>query len=264
MGNMEKRIDDYWSLRAEEFSRYRILDLAGPARMRWHDFFQKALPDCGGRKVRALDCGTGAGFFAFMLAELGCETTGIDYSQSMIDQAEENAAHLHYPPIRFLQMDAQSMTFEDGAFDFIVSRNMTWTVPAPEKVYAEWARLLAPGGIVINFDANYGHMFRIQDETGVTEKMNEKWEQSADKTIGTRPDMIRERNDISRALSITEKVRPQWDVDQLLCLGFDQVSVDMRVASEMYGDVYGQIPRQPAQSGEGPDHRIFCVRGVKL
>ena len=118
MGNMEKRIDDYWSLRAEEFSRYRILDLAGPVRMYWHEFFKKELPDCGGRKVRALDCGTGAGFFAFMLAELGCETTGIDYSRSMIDQAEENAAHLHFPPIRFLQMDAQEMTFEDASFDF--------------------------------------------------------------------------------------------------------------------------------------------------
>ena len=45
MGNMEKRIDNYWSLRAEEFSRYRILDLAGPVRMIWHEFFKKELPD---------------------------------------------------------------------------------------------------------------------------------------------------------------------------------------------------------------------------
>ena len=262
MGNMEKRIDNYWSLRAEEFSRYRILDLAGPVRMIWHEFFKKELPDCGDRKVRALDCGTGAGFFAFMLAELGCETTGIDYSQSMIDQAEENAAHLHFPPIRFLQMDAQEMTFEDASFDFIVSRNMTWTVPAPEKVYAEWARLLAPGGVVINFDANYGHMFRVQDDTGMTEKMNEKWEQSENKSIGTRPDMIRERNDITRELSITEKVRPQWDVDMLLRLGFDQVSVDMKIASEMYKGYYGPMSDRPRDPNE-PDPRIFCVKGIK-
>lgn len=173
--------DRYWSLRAEEFSRYRILDLAGPVRMCWHDFFKKELPDCKGKTVRALDCGTGAGFFAFLLAELGCETTGVDYSQSTVDQAEETSAHLHYPPIRFLRMDAQDMPFADNSFDFIVSRNMTWTVPAPEKVYREWARLLAPGGVVINFDANYGYIFRMQDDTGVTEKTTITGSRAAEK-----------------------------------------------------------------------------------
>ena len=52
MGNMEKRIDDYWSLRAEEFSRYRILDLAGPVRMYWHEFFKKELPELYSRYTK--------------------------------------------------------------------------------------------------------------------------------------------------------------------------------------------------------------------
>ena len=105
-------------------------------------------------------------------------------------------------------------------------------------------------------------MFRVQDDSGLTEKMNEKWEQSENKTIETRPDMIRERNDITRELSITEKVRPQWDVDMLLRLGFDQVSVDMKIASEMYKGYYGPVSDRPRDPNE-PDPRIFCVKGIK-
>ena len=61
---MEKRIDKYWSMRAEEFSRFRLVDLASPIRLSWHEFFKKEFSDVGKRPVRALDCGTGAGFFA--------------------------------------------------------------------------------------------------------------------------------------------------------------------------------------------------------
>ena len=264
MEKMETRIDNYWSLRAEEFSRFRLLDLASPMRTAWTKFFRQELPQRGDRPIRALDCGTGAGFFAFMLAELGCETTGIDYSHDMVQQAEQNAKLLHYPPVTFLQMDAQEMTFSDESFDFIVSRNMTWTVPAPEKVYQQWFRLLAPGGVVINFDANYGHMFRRQDDSGVTERNNAAWEKSDFKTIGTRPDMIRERNDITRELSITQQVRPQWDVDLMLQLGFDRVSVDMRVAGDITAGFNGGAFEMPKKEAGEPDHRIFCVKGVKL
>ncbi len=86
MEKMETRIDNYWSLRAEEFSRFRLLDLASPMRTAGTKFFRQELPQRGDRPIRALDCGTGAGFFAFMLAELGCETTGIDYSHDMVQQ----------------------------------------------------------------------------------------------------------------------------------------------------------------------------------
>lgn len=40
MSTIEKRIDNYWALRAEEFSRNRILELAGPDRTFWHNFFK--------------------------------------------------------------------------------------------------------------------------------------------------------------------------------------------------------------------------------
>ena len=263
--NMQERINTYWSKRAEEFSHFRLLDLAGPQRMVWRDIISQHLPKKEG-PIRALDTGTGAGFYAFLLAEFGCETTGIDYSDEMIAQAEANAAMLHFPPVRFLQMDAQSMGFEDESFDFIISRNVTWTVPEPEKVYAEWFRLLSPGGVVLNIDANYGYVFKKADESGWTEKQNAKWESSEQKLIGTRPDMVNERNDIAKQLSIASQERPQWDLNLMLHLGFREVSA----RANFMELVFPNAPKPPVNAEspfsldkDAPDTRIFMVKGVK-
>ena len=48
----------------------------------------------------------------------------------------------------------------------------------------------------------------------------------------------------------------------LLRLGFDQVSVDMKIASEMYKGYYGPMSDRPRDPNE-PDSRIFCVKGIK-
>lgn len=263
---MQERINTYWSKRAEEFSHFRLLDLAGPQRMVWRDIISQHLPKKEG-KIRALDTGTGAGFYAFILAELGCETTGIDYSQDMIDQANANAEMLHFPPVMFIQMDAQKMDFEDESFDFIISRNVTWTVPEPEKIYAEWFRLLAPGGVVVNIDANYGYVFKKSDESGWTEKQNAKWEQSEHKLIGTRPDMVIERNDIAKQLSIASEYRPQWDLNLMLRLGFKEVGARANFMEVVFPDMPKKDPfggEKPFELDENaPDTRIFMVKGIK-
>ena len=57
---------------------------------------------------------------------------------------------------------ADALDFEDGLFDVVVSRNVTWNLPEPERGYAEWARVLRPGGLIINFDANW-YRYLIDD-----------------------------------------------------------------------------------------------------
>ena len=57
----------------------------------------------------------------------------------------------------FLVMDAEKLEFEDASFDMVISRNLTWTLPHAEEAYQEWKRVLKPGGILLNFDANYGN-----------------------------------------------------------------------------------------------------------
>ena len=235
---MMDRINTYWSRRADEFSDARRLDLDGPLRGIWTMIIREHLPQK--RPLRALDLGTGAGVFAFMLADLGCEVTGIDYSNDMIAHARQNARDLGYTGIAFLQMDAQQMTFDDGSFDFIFTRNVTWTLPDPARAYAEMCRVLAPGGVLLNGDANYGAQFREADRTGETERQYREQPNSEYRFPAIGLAMIHERNAIADELYVSDQRRPQWDVDLLLRNGMSRISIDMEAANLVYPEKGGR------------------------
>ncbi len=70
------------------------------------------LAEIEARKV--LDLGTGSGVFAEAFAEKGLEVTGVDVNPGMLVLAREAV-----PQGRFLEAEAESLPFEDGAFDLV-------------------------------------------------------------------------------------------------------------------------------------------------
>lgn len=116
----------------------------------------------GKKNQKVLDIGTGPGFFACILSEEGQQVTAIDRSEGMLSHARNNAKHLGVNP-EFLAMDVNQLEFEEESFDVIVSRNVTWTLEHPEKVYTEWKRLLKPGGKILIYDANWQLQFFDQE-----------------------------------------------------------------------------------------------------
>ena len=54
--------------------------------------------------------------------------------------------------INFETHDAEDLPFKDNTFDVIVSRNLLWTLPDPEKALTEWRRVLKPTGTLIVSD----------------------------------------------------------------------------------------------------------------
>ena len=128
------------------------------------------------------------------------------------------------------------------SFDFIFTRNVTWTLPAPEQAYAEMCRVLAPGGRLMNIDANYGAAFQKFDEEGLTEQQAQQ-APSPYQTPARSLEMLRERNDIARQLSVCGKKRPLWDVEVLTGLGIEQVSVDLAIQRHAFEEI-------PVTSGE--------------
>lgn len=104
--------------------------------------------------LRILDVGTGIGFFAILLSEAGHQVEGIDLTPAMLDEARGITAQRGLD-IVFREMDAQALSYDDSSFDVVLSRNLTWTLPEPEKTYREWFRVLKPGGMLLNFDADY-------------------------------------------------------------------------------------------------------------
>jgi len=249
---IQERINTYWSKRADEFGDARYTDMNSVKREKWSKLIQAHLPQK--EQPHVLDLGTGAGFFSFILSSLGCRVTGIDYSEDMLANARKNAERLGYDNITFLQMDAQDLKFEDASFDFIFTRNVTWTLPDPAKAYREMVRVLASGGRLMNADANYSAGFKKMDAEGLTEKAaahpNTQYQFPA-----TSLEMLRERNDIASSLYIADEKRPEWDLSVLSAQGIERFWIDLDVNCNIFGF---EKPKTPHYSPE------FVIVGEKM
>jgi len=159
---MENRVVSYWTKRAVDFNTVRRNELQSSLSERWLAEFAARFPK--DKALSILDVGTGTGYFALLLSRQGHTVTGIDLTPAMLEEARKNCEDFGISA-EFLEMDAQSLSFEDHSFDAVISRNLTWTLPDPERAYREWLRVLKPGGILLNFDADYAQNVRNKNQS---------------------------------------------------------------------------------------------------
>lgn len=149
---IKEEMKTYWAKRVEGFSALRQREFASEKREQWSVELERYLPVK--EQLNILDIGTGTGFFAFLLGEKGHHVTGIDITPAMIAEAKRLSEATGIAA-DFYVMDAEDPDFECGSFDVIVTRKLTWTLPDLPKAYCAWHRLLKPGGLLLNFDADY-------------------------------------------------------------------------------------------------------------
>jgi SAM-dependent methyltransferase len=95
-----------------------------------------------------LDIGCGDGRAARRYAQAGAHVTGIDVSAAMIRAARDHCAGVANPP-RFLVGEAEHLPFPDQTFDRVVAVTVLCFVPEPARLFAEAARVLRPGGVLV-------------------------------------------------------------------------------------------------------------------
>ena len=213
----------YCSQRSTSYSDVNKVELAGISRHNWsavlHEEIYSHFPGRSPQSINVLDVGTGPGFFAILLTELGFHVTAVDMTPEMLDEARQNAGVLT-EKIDFREMNAEDLCLPEDSYDVVVSRNLTWNLPHPEKAYSEWHRILRPGGLLLNFDSNwYGYLF---DETA-REKYEADRASSAelglgDQNVGENFDVM---EDIARSMPLSDIKRPEWDISILSRLGFN-------------------------------------------
>lgn len=93
--------------------------------------------------VLELGVGTGATFTHYP-SDLH-SLTGLDISEKMLAQAEEKAKTLPFP-VELRIADFQTLPFDDGSFDTVVSSLALCGIPSPALLFAEVKRVLRPGG----------------------------------------------------------------------------------------------------------------------
>ncbi|MCQ2452736.1 MAG: class I SAM-dependent methyltransferase, partial [Oscillospiraceae bacterium] len=145
-------LQSYWTERAHSYSRQNIAEMNDWRREAWRSLILKYAPEKD--RLRILDIGTGPGFFAINLALAGHEVTAVDVTEHMLWHATENAK-AYGAEVTFLLNRGEQLPFADASFDLIVNRNVTWNLEYPEQAFAEWARVLVPGGRMVYFDANW-------------------------------------------------------------------------------------------------------------
>ncbi len=134
---VKARIRDHWDSRGKRYDTPVHVCL----REVWRDLFAEIFE---GRK-RILDVGTGTGFVAGVLAELGHEVVGLDISRGMIEVAIEKC-----PDVEFVLGDAEDLPFEDDSFDAVVCRHLLWTLPNPRRAVEEWARVAKEKIVIVD------------------------------------------------------------------------------------------------------------------
>ena len=211
----------YWSRRSFSFSKNKQEELSCDQHAIWAGTLDGQIREQFGNRnrgeIRVLDMGTGPGFFAILLAELGYRVTAADYTAAMLVQAKRNAGELA-ESIYFLQMDAQNLSFPDGSFDVIVSRNLTWNLSEPEQAYREWCRVLVPGGLLLNFDANwYAYLYDNKAMTAhLEDRRNVSRSELGDDRAGTDVEAM---ESIAKRAPLSLQRRPEWDIHLLKTLG---------------------------------------------
>src|SRR4051812_9183027 len=97
--------------------------------------------------TRLLDVGCGAGQLALIAARAGAQVTGCDIATNWLEQARIRAA-AEGLEITFEEGDAESLPYEDGQFDAVVTMFGAMFAPRPELVAAELTRVCRPGGTI--------------------------------------------------------------------------------------------------------------------
>ncbi len=227
------RIMAYWKGRSDDFGALRMKELQSNLAPRW---LREITPHLKDTHQRILDLGTGTGFFAFLLAQKGYSVTGIDLTEDMIAVAKEQVLVLQdslQGTVDFHCMDAMKLDFSDESFDVILARNLTWTLPDVESAYKEWYRVLAPKGVLINIDGDYGVELKVPVVA----------QHHIHETVSN--EALQECIAITEELSISRMDRPHWDVHMIRKAVFYRVYLDIAVISLIYDEedeLYNPVP----------------------
>lgn len=230
MQNSQSKLLKNWTEGAENYSNLIQLELNGFQREAWLNIIHEYCGQQGELKV--LDVGTGPGFFSIIMAKAGHKVTAIDCTDAMVDVAKKNF-EAYQVDVEVMQGDSHCLPFPDDHFDLVISRNVAWTLLDAKQGYKEWLRVLKPGARTLIFDANWNrYLFddalnqkNSEDIEAYTERFNEKPAGYSDAML-----------DYRKSMPMCQKIRPQWDLDALVTLGYSELTCLTNINERVYDE----------------------------
>jgi SAM-dependent methyltransferase len=140
----------YHDVAAAEYDTKWGVDFGEVGRTQVLGKVEKLLGRRPGPFERSLEIGSGTGYFTLNLMQDGVIRSGVctDVSQGMLDALEANAARLGLD-VETVACDAAGLPFEDACFDLLLGHAVLHHLPDLERSFAEFRRVLRPGGVLL-------------------------------------------------------------------------------------------------------------------
>jgi ubiquinone/menaquinone biosynthesis C-methylase UbiE len=129
--------DEKWGISYEEVGQAQVVGK-----------LRKALGR-NGNFARGLEIGAGTGYFTLNLMRAGVLEEGVatDISPGMLEVLGESAAELGLE-VTTARCQAERLPFDDDSFDLVFGHAVLHHIPDLERAFAEFRRVLRPGGMV--------------------------------------------------------------------------------------------------------------------
>ena len=257
LSNIQKVFSDYWSVRAQTYSDdMSKIDMRDEWKVEFIRRIGQHFPDRAPGDIKVLELATGHGYFASILAELGLAVTAVDMAPGMLEVAKKNCAAFE-GKIIFLQMNAEELSFPDNTFDVVFCRYLTWLLPRPELAYSEWARVLAPGGLLLVYDTMQKKEYKPEDVAPSSDTKDNPYRSELMARTGMSQKLYDDLIDISSQLEIDYHDRPEWDVQVLSRFGMDASWENATYLSSL-----GRGQKDEEGNEEAPSP-LMLVKGIK-
>lgn len=215
----------YWDERSRGYSLATRMSLNNR-----EDDVRRIIGECipDNRRLRVLDVGTGAGYAAIIMAQMGHDVVAVDYSEEMLEKARSNARQFRVD-IMFIEADVENLDLDPFSFDVIVAKDVVWSLVNPVAAYSDWIHLLRPGGYLLVIDGNY--YLDLYDEDYAKRRRYLDMKNGVDNNLHAKTNIdgvnLNRIREIAKMLPLSRERRPSWDVAAMLGMGL----VDIRVRS---------------------------------
>lgn len=154
--SLKEEIRAYWSARAESFDQSFGHAIKSDREL---EAFQRLIRESfGPEPLDVLDLACGTGEITRALLSLKHRVTALDFSEAMLARARAK----HGKAARILLGDAEHLLDDDASYDALITRHLVWTLTDPEGAFAEWFRVLRPGGRLLVIDGDWVNRSRWQ------------------------------------------------------------------------------------------------------
>lgn len=155
---MFKEIEKGWTQGAASYDDIVKKQLSNRRDVRYWTRELQALT--GKNRKKILEIGCGPGFISIILSRLGHKVKPIDGSIGMLSCANNN---FRAEGLTITAQEEDGVTLpdeENNTYDYIISRDVVWTLYDPEQAFQRWKEVLKPGGKILYYDGNYTNDYR--------------------------------------------------------------------------------------------------------